>query len=212
MRQFILPILLIVVTSCKDVNIAIDAAAVRETTLTPIEIQDLTIDEEIESWTSKMRTKTIKEVNSLQFDSIVADTTEFYITEFYYFRGLKVKAICFTRDYYDTVGFYYKSPATELDANGETCPRINTDLIESGSLHTYRGLKYIDKHIGIATYLQCDQSTFEKGIYYNDQRIGIWKTLDLKTNKVSTKDFGNEELIKRIKAAINGCIKCGLNT
>ena len=53
MRQFILPILLIIVTSCKDVNTFIDAASVRETTLTPVEIKDLTIDGEIESWTYK---------------------------------------------------------------------------------------------------------------------------------------------------------------
>ena len=209
MKHYILPLLLIVLTSCKDMNITIDPTSVKETTLTPVEIQDLTIDGEIETWTANMRIKTIKEVNALPIDSIIEDTTEFYINQFYYFNGQKVKAIGFTRDKRDTIGFYYKSPVSELNANGETCPRINMDLIESGSLHTYRGLKYKDKHVGIATYLQCDQSTFEKGIYYNGKRIGIWKTLELKTNKVSAKDFGNEELIKELKQLTSAIANAG---
>ena len=209
MKHYILPLLLIVLTSCKDMNITIDPTSVKETTLTPVEIQDLTIDGEIETWTANMRIKTIKEVNALPIDSIITDTTEFYINQFYYFNGQKVKAIGFTRDKRDTIGFYYKSPDSELNANGETCPRLNTDMIESGSLHTYRGLKYKGKHIGIATYLQCDQSTFEKGIYLRGQRIGIWKTLDLKTNKVTIKEHGNKELIKELKQLTSAIANAG---
>lgn len=187
--------ILVFLASCQSVNETKDIITTTEKNLNPIGIKNLEINTEIENWTNNLRRRTIDEVNSLDFDSISTDSMEIYINQFFYFNGVRVKAIGLTIDRLDTVGFYYRSPTTEFMANGETCPIKNAELIEKGGLHTYRGLKYKDQHIGIATYLQCDESTFKKGIYFNGNKIGRWKTLNVQTNEITEKDFGNSQLL-----------------
>jgi hypothetical protein len=129
--------ILIFLASCQSVNEAGDIINTTEKNLNPIGIKNLEINTEIEDWTNNQRIRTIDEVNSLDFDSISTDSTDIYINQFFYFNGVSIKAIGFTKDRSDTVAFYYKSPTTEFMANGETCPIENAEF-EKGGLHTYR--------------------------------------------------------------------------
>ena len=133
-----------------------------------------TIDEKLEKWTDSIRKMVIKEVRNYAIDSIKIDSNDYYIENFHYHNGSIVKAFGLTKDKKDTISYYYKSLETKYIANGENCPINNENLINIGGLHNYSGLKYNDKHIGIAIYSECDNSTFEKGLYFNGQRIGKW--------------------------------------
>jgi hypothetical protein len=196
--------ILVFLASCQSYNETKAIITPAEEDLNPIGINNLEINTEIEVWTKNQRIKTINEVNALDYDSISTDSTEIYIDQFFYFKGERVKAIGITKDRSDTVAFYYQSPSTEYMANGETCPIKNIELVKKGALHTYRGLKYKDQHIGIATYLQCDRLTFEKGVYFNGKKIGLWKTLDIQTNEITETDFGNSQLLNELLLLTRG--------
>ena len=148
------------------------------------------IDEKIEIWTDSIRKLVINETAEYSIDSVKTDTSEYYIDYFFYHKDKIVKAASLTIDKKDTVAYYYKSIKTNFLANGEICPKHNTDLIKTGGLHTYVGLKYNDRHIGTATYLQCDKSTFEKGFYFEGKKIGKWKIFNKKLEIVDEKDYG----------------------
>ena len=197
--KYLLIICSLILCSC-HVNDSIEnISSIEESELNPKEIDNLEVDSDIEKWTLDKRIEVIREVRSLPYDSVTIDSSKHYVNKFFYYQGIRVKAIGLTKDLADTIAFYYKSPTTDFMANGETCPNTNSDLIEKGSLHTYRGLKYKDKHVGVATYLECDNSKFEKGLYYNSKRLGTWKIMDLKTNDIVLKEHNNDELLSELK-------------
>jgi hypothetical protein len=150
-----------------------------------------------QKWTDSIRSMVINEVTHYPTDSVQKQKEgENYINYFHYYKGKKIKAFALTVDNKDTVSYYYKSIKTNYEANGENCPEANKHLIKKGGLHTYAGLKYKEKHMGIATYLQCDGSAYEMGLYYANQKIGIWKTINSKGKIIDEQNFGDTEKLK----------------
>jgi hypothetical protein len=148
------------------------------------------INEKIEIWTDSIRKMVINEVDEYSIDSVSTDSDDHYINYFFFHKDKIVKAVGLTVDKKDTVAYYYKSIKTNYKANGENCPKHNSELIKAGGLHTYVGLKYNDRHIGTVTYLQCDKSTFEKGFYFEGEKIGKWKIFNKNLEIIDEKDYG----------------------
>lgn len=132
------------------------------------------IDLKLENWTDSIRKVVIKEVESYYIDSVKTELSDYYINCFYFHNGNIVKAIGLTLDKRDTVSYYYKSIKTNYLANGEKCPNNYNNLGDIDGFHNYTGLKYNNNHIGIAIYSKCDNSTFEKGLYFKGQKVGKW--------------------------------------
>lgn len=165
--------------------------------------RETVINENIEVWTDSVRKMVINEIAEYSIDSVHKDSSDLYINYSFFHKNKIVKAVALTLDKKDTVAYYYKSIKTNFIVNGENCPKHNPKLIKEGGLHTYVGLKYKNKHIGTATYLQCDKSTFEKGFYLEGEKIGIWKKFNKDFEIIDEKDYGNidklEHFIESIK-------------
>src|SRR5690554_2106874 len=161
------------------------------------------INEKIEIWTDSIRKMVIDEIAEYSIDSVSKDSGDFYINYFFFHKDKIVKAVGITVDKKDTVSYYYKSFKTNFMANGENCPKHNTELIKEGGLHTYVGLKYNDRHIGTATYLQCDKSTFEKGFYFEGEKIGKWKIFNKNLEIIDEKDYGKIDKLENFIESID---------
>ena len=136
--------------------------------------------EQSNKWYLETKTEILKQSN-LNADSTSQTFNEdkSYLTEDYYSFGHKF----LTKGYNNTI------PRLEIHYSKDGNFELRRELCDNGNLG-FEGITYKEHFYGLSTWRRCNGTLDQKGVRFNDQKIGIWKEKALWGQYKNT-DYGN---------------------